>query len=160
LSQRDTHTNLGLNLNPGGVKGSGLGVNPILFRFRANIIKLPNVSASVPQLTEAVAELVAKGYALPPFVQSPKTDAEKETYARCVCIHRIIIWGTTLPPSHVPVDIHSLHDVRVNPTSTKNECVRPPIVHNPTIDAEKEAHARFVRILFYHKARLLSAFSL
>ncbi len=48
----------------------------------ANIIKLPNVSASVPQLKEAIAELQAKGYHIPDFPADPKTDAEKETRAR------------------------------------------------------------------------------
>ena len=48
----------------------------------ANIVKLPNVSASVPQLVEAVAELQAKGFALPDFVQSPSTAAEKDAYKR------------------------------------------------------------------------------
>ena len=48
----------------------------------ANIIKLPNVSASVPQLVEAIAELQSKGYDLPQFVQSPSTDAEKAAYEK------------------------------------------------------------------------------
>ncbi len=48
----------------------------------ANIIKLPNISASVPQLKEAIAELQAKGYNIPAFPADPKTDAEKETRAR------------------------------------------------------------------------------
>ncbi|MEK7950622.1 NADP-dependent isocitrate dehydrogenase [Luteolibacter soli] len=48
----------------------------------ANIIKLPNISASVPQLKAAVAELQAKGYALPDFPENPQTDAEKDIKAR------------------------------------------------------------------------------
>ncbi len=48
----------------------------------ANIIKLPNISASVPQLKAAIAELQAKGYALPAFPDNPTTDAEKATKAR------------------------------------------------------------------------------
>ncbi len=48
----------------------------------ANIIKLPNVSASVPQLKAAIAELQAKGYALPDLPENPTTDAEKDTKAR------------------------------------------------------------------------------
>lgn len=49
----------------------------------ANIIKLPNISASVPQLRAAIKELQAKGYALPNYPDEPKTDEErsiKETY--------------------------------------------------------------------------------
>lgn len=51
----------------------------------ANIIKLPNISASVPQLEEAIAELQGQGYALPNYPAEPKTDEEKainKAYAR------------------------------------------------------------------------------
>ncbi|MFF4870599.1 NADP-dependent isocitrate dehydrogenase [Streptomyces sp. NPDC090109] len=49
---------------------------------QANIIKLPNVSASIPQLKAAVAELQAQGYALPAYPDDPKTDEEREIRAR------------------------------------------------------------------------------
>jgi isocitrate dehydrogenase len=48
----------------------------------ANIIKLPNISASVPQLKEAIAELQQHGYALPDYPEVPKTDAERDAKAR------------------------------------------------------------------------------
>jgi len=48
----------------------------------ANIIKLPNISASVPQLKEAIAELQAHGYKVPDYPEVPKTDAEKDIKAR------------------------------------------------------------------------------
>ncbi len=48
----------------------------------ANIIKLPNISASVPQLKEAIAELQAHGYNVPDYPETPKTDAEKDIKAR------------------------------------------------------------------------------
>ncbi|MFI0163416.1 NADP-dependent isocitrate dehydrogenase [Streptomyces sp. NPDC017095] len=48
----------------------------------ANIIKLPNISASLPQLKAAVAELQGKGYALPDYPDDPKTDEEREIRAR------------------------------------------------------------------------------
>ena len=48
----------------------------------ANIIKLPNISASVPQLKEAIAELQSKGYALPDLPENPQTDADKDIKAR------------------------------------------------------------------------------
>ena len=48
----------------------------------ANIIKLPNISASVPQLKEAIAELQGKGYPIPNFPENPTTDAEKDAKAR------------------------------------------------------------------------------
>ena len=48
----------------------------------ANIIKLPNISASIPQLKGAIAELQAKGYALPDYPDEPKNDKEKQTKVR------------------------------------------------------------------------------
>ena len=48
----------------------------------ANIIKLPNISASIPQLQEAIQELQSKGYDLPDYPERPKNDAEKELQAR------------------------------------------------------------------------------
>jgi isocitrate dehydrogenase len=48
----------------------------------ANIIKLPNVSASIPQLQAATKELQSQGYQLPDYPENPKTDAEKEIRAR------------------------------------------------------------------------------
>ncbi len=47
-----------------------------------NIIKLPNISASVPQLVAAIKELQGKGYKIPDFPGDPKTDEEKEIRAR------------------------------------------------------------------------------
>src|SRR3954464_9955234 len=48
----------------------------------ANIIKLPNISASVPQLKEAISELQAHGYPIPDYPETPKTDAEKDAKTR------------------------------------------------------------------------------
>jgi len=48
----------------------------------ANIIKLPNISASIPQLIDAVKELRAHGYDIPEYPEEPKNDAEKELQAR------------------------------------------------------------------------------
>ncbi|MER5400801.1 NADP-dependent isocitrate dehydrogenase [Streptomyces sp. NPDC002599] len=48
----------------------------------ANIIKLPNISASIPQLKAAVAELQAQGYALPDYPDDPKSDEERDIRAR------------------------------------------------------------------------------
>lgn len=48
----------------------------------ANIIKLPNISASIPQLKAAVAELQAQGFALPDYPDDPSTDEEKDVRAR------------------------------------------------------------------------------
>ncbi|QCR23600.1 NADP-dependent isocitrate dehydrogenase [Pontibacter sp. SGAir0037] len=48
----------------------------------ANIIKLPNISASIPQLTAAIKELQEQGYNIPDYPADPKDDAEKEAKAR------------------------------------------------------------------------------
>ena len=48
----------------------------------ANIIKLPNVSASLPQLQECITELQAKGYDLPDYPENPANDAERDIAAR------------------------------------------------------------------------------
>ena len=49
---------------------------------QANVIKLPNISASVPQLQAAIAELQGQGYDIPDYVDEPSTDAEREARAR------------------------------------------------------------------------------
>ncbi|MBL6991730.1 MAG: NADP-dependent isocitrate dehydrogenase [Bacteriovoracaceae bacterium] len=49
---------------------------------QANIIKLPNISASIPQLKEAIAELKAHGYDLPDFPDDPQTEEEKQIKKR------------------------------------------------------------------------------
>src|SRR5699024_9846417 len=48
----------------------------------ANIIKLPNISASIPQLKAAIAELQAQGYDVPNYPEDPRTDDEKDVAAR------------------------------------------------------------------------------
>ncbi len=48
----------------------------------ANVIKLPNISASVPQLTAAIKELQAQGFDIPDYPEEPKTDEEKAVRAR------------------------------------------------------------------------------
>ncbi len=53
----------------------------------ANIIKLPNISASIPQLQDTITELQGKGYDIPDFPEEPKTDEEKalrERFAVCL----------------------------------------------------------------------------
>src|SRR6201992_1615027 len=48
----------------------------------ANIIKLPNISASIPQLKAAIAELREQGYDLPDYPDSPSTDEDRDVQAR------------------------------------------------------------------------------
>ena len=59
----------------------------LTLKSEANIIKLPNISASVGQLTAAIKELQGKGYALPDYPEAPQTDAEKDIrnrYSKCI----------------------------------------------------------------------------
>ena len=49
---------------------------------QTNIIKLPNISASIPQLKAAIKEIQEKGYSIPDYPEEPKTDAEKKLQAR------------------------------------------------------------------------------
>ena len=51
-------------------------------RPEANIIKLPNISASISQLKATIAELASQGYDLPDYPENPQTDEERETRAR------------------------------------------------------------------------------
>lgn len=48
----------------------------------ANIVKLPNISASIPQLHEAIAELQSQGFAVPDYPEAPQTDADRDTHSR------------------------------------------------------------------------------
>ncbi|MEL4178128.1 NADP-dependent isocitrate dehydrogenase [Roseateles sp. PN1] len=54
----------------------------LTLKAEANIIKLPNISASVSQLKSAIKELQGKGYPIPDYPESPKTDEEKDIRAR------------------------------------------------------------------------------
>src|SRR3954454_9814399 len=54
----------------------------LTLRPEANIIKLPNISASISQVKEAIGELQQQGYDLPDFPDAPKTDEEKDIRAR------------------------------------------------------------------------------
>jgi isocitrate dehydrogenase len=63
--------------------GDALGeLGDLVHQPEANVIKLPNISASVPQLKAAIAELVGKGYDLPDYPDEPATPEEAELQAR------------------------------------------------------------------------------
>jgi isocitrate dehydrogenase len=81
-----------------------------------NIIKLPNISASVPQLLAAIKELRAKGYDLPDFPGDPKTDEEKEIRQR---------YGTCLGSAVNPVLREGNSDRRA-PTAVKEYAKKHP----------------------------------
>src|SRR4029077_4219695 len=54
----------------------------LTLRPEANIMKLPNISASIPQLKAAIKELQGKGYAVPDYPDNPTTAAEKDIKSR------------------------------------------------------------------------------
>ena len=59
----------------------------LVFKPEANIIKLPNISASLPQLKDTISELQSQGYDLPDYPEEPQNDKEKEIkerYDRCI----------------------------------------------------------------------------
>ena len=59
----------------------------VALKPEGNIIKLPNISASIPQLKEAIAELQSQGYDIPNYPEDPQTDAEKalkERFSACL----------------------------------------------------------------------------
>jgi monomeric type NADP-dependent isocitrate dehydrogenase len=83
----------------------------------ANIIKLPNISASVPQLKAAIRELQEKGYGVPDYPEEPKTEEEKSfthdlpgsSAARSTpfCARAIPTGGRQPPSSGSPASIHT-----------------------------------------------------
>src|SRR5512138_3630008 len=82
----------------------------------ANIIKLPNISASIPQLKEAIKELQGKGYKIPDYPENPKDDAEKAIqarYAKCL--------GSAVNPV-----LREGNSDRRSPTSVKNFSKKNP----------------------------------
>ncbi|MBB1508627.1 NADP-dependent isocitrate dehydrogenase [Tessaracoccus sp. MC1756] len=82
----------------------------------ANIIKLPNVSASLPQLKAAIAELQGLGYAIPDFPEDPQTDEERDVRAR---------YGKVMGSAVNPVLREGNSDRRA-PESVKNYAKKNP----------------------------------
>ena len=99
----------------------------------ANIIKLPNVSASVPQLKEAIKELQGKGYNLPDYPENPQTDEEKEINAR---------YSKVLGSAVNPVLREGNSDRRA-PLSVKNFAKKNPHKLGPW-SADSKAHVAFM----------------
>ncbi len=100
----------------------------------ANIIKLPNVSASIPQLKEAIKELQAKGYALPDYPEAPKTDEDqdiKAKYAKCL--------GSAVNP----VLREGNSDRRVAPSVKANAMKNP--IRLREWDSASKAHVAFMK---------------
>ena len=65
-----------------GVRDDLAELGHLVEKPEANVIKLPNISASVPQLTAAIKELQSQGYPIPDYPAEPKSDEEREIRAR------------------------------------------------------------------------------
>jgi isocitrate dehydrogenase len=111
-----------------------------------NIIKLPNISASVPQLLAAIKELKAKGYDLPEFPGDPKTDDEKEIRTR---------YGTCLGSAVNPVLREGNSDRRA-PKAVKEYAKKHPHSMNDWSMASRTHVAHMREGDFYHGEKSLT----
>lgn len=115
-------------------------------RPEANIIKLPNISASVPQLVAAIRELQGKGYNLPDYPANPQTEEEealRARYARCL--------GSAVNPV-----LREGNSDRRAPQSVKNYAKRHPHSMGKWKQASR-THASFMRSGdFYHGEKSLT----
>src|ERR1700722_819970 len=93
----------------------------LTMRPEANIVKLPNISASVPQLKAAIKELQDKGYALPDYPDTPATLAEAELRAK---------YGKAVGSGVNPV-LRQGHSGRRAPLSVKAYARKHPHVNKP-----------------------------
>ena len=93
----------------------------------ANIIKLPNISASVPQLKSAITELQSQGYALPDYPDAPSTDEEKDARARYDKVK-----GSAVNPV-----LREGNSDRRAPASVKNFARKHPHVNKPFAEGSK-----------------------
>ena len=106
----------------------------------ANIIKLPNVSASIPQLKNAIAELQEQGYALPDYPDEPTNDEEKAIQAR---------YGKALGSSVNPVIREGNSDRRAS-TAVKNFARKHPHSMGKWSQASRTHVAHMREGDFYH----------
>ncbi|MEX0428157.1 NADP-dependent isocitrate dehydrogenase [Nocardioides sp. DS6] len=93
----------------------------------ANIIKLPNISASIPQLKAAIKELQAQGYAVPDYPESPATPQEREIRAKYDKVK-----GSAVNPV-----LREGNSDRRAPASVKNYAKAHPHTNKPFDDASK-----------------------
>jgi isocitrate dehydrogenase len=111
-----------------------------------NIIKLPNISASVPQLLAAIKELKAKGYDLPDYPGEPKNDDEKKLKER---------YGTCLGSAVNPVLREGNSDRRA-PKAVKEYAKKHPHSMSPWSQASRTHVATMNHGDFYHGEKSLT----
>jgi isocitrate dehydrogenase len=111
-----------------GLADDALGELGALARTpEANIIKLPNISASVPQLKAAIKELQAKGFDVPDYPESPETDEEREVRAKYDKVK-----GSAVNPV-----LREGNSDRRAPQSVKNYAKTHPHTNKPFADGSK-----------------------
>jgi isocitrate dehydrogenase len=93
----------------------------------ANIVKLPNISASIPQLKAAIAELQAQGFDIPDYPEAPSTDDEKATRAKYDKVK-----GSAVNPV-----LREGNSDRRAPLSVKNYAKTHPHTNKPFTDGSK-----------------------
>jgi isocitrate dehydrogenase len=111
-----------------------------------NIIKLPNISASVPQLLAAIKELQAKGYAVPDYPGEPKTDEERKIKER---------YGSCLGSAVNPVLREGNSDRRA-PKAVKEYARKHPHSMSPWSQASRTHVATMTHGDFYHGEKSLT----
>ncbi len=111
-----------------------------------NIIKLPNISASMPQLLAAIKELQGKGYKIPDFPEAPTTDADKKIKAR---------YARTLGSAVNPVLREGNSDRRA-PLSVKNYARKHPHSMGEWSQASQTHVATMKHGDFYHGEKSLT----
>ncbi|HSW37894.1 MAG TPA: NADP-dependent isocitrate dehydrogenase [Acidobacteriota bacterium] len=115
----------------------------LTLRPEANIIKLPNISSSVPQLIDAVRELQAQGYRLPDYPESPKNDVERAIRQR---------YDAVIGSAVNPVIREGNSDRRL-PVSIKNFARKHPLSLGPWIADSKTHVAHMEEGDFYESER-------
>lgn len=106
----------------------------------ANIIKLPNISASIPQLKRAIEELQSQGYDLPDYVEEPQTDEEKDAHRR---------YSSVLGSAVNPVLRQGNSDRRTS-TAVKNYAKKNPHTMGKWSQASRTHVAHMREKDFYH----------
>ena len=106
----------------------------------ANIIKLPNISASISQLVAAIKELQAQGYAIPDYPEAPKTDEEKAIRARYAKIT-----GSAVNPV-----LREGNSDRRAPKAVKDAVRKNPHSMAPWSQASRSHVSHMMRGDFYH----------
>ncbi|MDN6373961.1 MAG: NADP-dependent isocitrate dehydrogenase, partial [Brevibacterium aurantiacum] len=108
----------------------------------ANIIKLPNISASVPQLKATIAELQSQGYELPDYPDEPSTDEERDAKARYdkvkgSAVNPVLREGNSEKSVVIPAD--DTLQIRLRPASGETVVLKEslPVLADEVIDATK-----------------------